>query len=230
MITAFWRRRPLRENSSRSNTGLVLALTSALLLSAPASSTWAAVTMKNTSAYAGGGRWDWKIFVDADPATLRQIKCVKYTLHPTFPNPVRQVCDSPRTNFALSSNGWGTFTIEAEVQYRNGRTETLQHRLVYEQETAPGLANVRLRNWSRELEPGWWDWGISLEGAPSELSQVRCVEYTLHPTFPNPVRMICTRDNNFLLTARGWGTFTLGAKLMLQDGSIRELKHQLKFQ
>ena len=33
------------------------------------------------------------VFIQAPPAVLSQIKCVEYTLHPTFPNPVRQVCD-----------------------------------------------------------------------------------------------------------------------------------------
>src|SRR6516165_7227020 len=57
--------------------------------------------ISNTSTYAGAGRWDWTIFVDADPNTLEQIDCVEYTLHPTFPNPVRKVCSQPETKFAL---------------------------------------------------------------------------------------------------------------------------------
>jgi len=63
----------------------------ALLCGATARPAFAAVAVANTSTYAGSGRWNWTIFIDADAATLRQIKCVEYTLHPTFPNPVRTV-------------------------------------------------------------------------------------------------------------------------------------------
>jgi transcription initiation factor IIF auxiliary subunit len=83
----------------------------AVLTLATASPAFAALTVTNTSSYAGGGRWAWSVFVDADAETLRQIECVEYTLHPTFPNPVRRVCNQSKTGFALSTNGWGTFRL-----------------------------------------------------------------------------------------------------------------------
>ena len=205
------------------------ALRAAALLLVAASPCLAAVTVKNTSSYAGAGRWDWTIFIDADPATLRQIECVEYILHPTFPNPVRQVCRQPQTKFAYSTNGWGTFTVKVNVRYRDGRVETLDHPLVFRQQAAPASLNVTPRNWSRQLEPGWWEWGVYIEGAGTELDRIRCVEYTLHPTFPNPVRVVCSRKDRFLLTSRGWGTFTVRIKLMLNDGSIHQMAHPLRF-
>jgi len=189
----------------------------------------AAVTVSNTSNYVGAGRWDWTIFVDADPDTLRQIDCVEYTLHPTFPDPVRKVCGQPEKKFALSSSGWGTFTVKVKITYKSGRVENLQHQLFFKQQSAPTTLNVTVENSAKEIEPGWWEWGIYINGAPAELKQIRCVEYTLHPSFPNPVRLVCTPNNRFLLTARGWGTFKVPIKLMLKDGSIRELSHQLEF-
>jgi transcription initiation factor IIF auxiliary subunit len=156
---------------------LAITLGTAAALCLVALPSGAAVTVKNTSTYVGAGRWDWRIFVEADPDTLRQIECVEYVLHPTFPDPVRKVCNQQKTNFAYSTNGWGVY----------------------------------------------------VEGAKTELDRIRCVEYTLHPTFPNPVRVVCDRPSRFELSARGWGTFTVGVKLMLKDGSVRQLTYPLEF-
>jgi transcription initiation factor IIF auxiliary subunit len=209
---------------------VAIALSVAAILAATAFPCLAApLTVENTSTYVGAGRWNWTIFVDADPDTLAQIDCVQYTLHPTFPDPVRKVCRQPETKFALSSNGWGTFKVKVQVQYKDGRIENLEHELVFQRKTAPTSSNVTAESWSRQIEPGWWEWGIHIKGAPADLDRIRCVEYTLHPSFPNPVRLVCSRDNNFQLTARGWGEFKLLIKLIFQDGSIRQMSHQLEF-
>jgi transcription initiation factor IIF auxiliary subunit len=143
---------------------------------------------------------------------------------------VRFWTDYPaETKFALSRNGWGTFTVKVKITYKNGRVENLEHQLIFKQQSVPTTLNVTVENSAKEIEPGWWEWSIYIKGAPDELRQIRCVEYTLHPSFPNPVRLVCTSNNRFLLTARGWGTFKVLIKLMLKDGSIREMSHQLEF-
>ena len=90
------------------------------------------VTVLNTSRYDGDGRWDWTVFVRAGNPTLDAIQCVEYTLHPTFPNPVRRVCvrgkDSQQA-FALSGNGWGEFTIKVKVFFRDGKQKLLNYPL-----------------------------------------------------------------------------------------------------
>jgi len=108
--------------------GLLAALTLAT-----ATSAFAALTITNTSSYMGGGRWAWKVFVDADAETLQRIECVEYTLHSTFPDPVRRVCNQAKTRFALSTNGWGTFTIKVRIEYRDGRSDLREHQLVFTQ-------------------------------------------------------------------------------------------------
>jgi len=207
---------------------LAVGLLAALML-ATASPALAALTVANTSSYTGGGRWAWKVFVDADAETLQRIECVEYTLHPTSPDPVRRVCNQAKTRFALSTNGWGTFTIKVRIEYRDGRSELREHQLVFTQEPAKTPLNVKARNWAREIEPGWWEWGVFLEGPAADLKRVRCVEYTLHPTFPNPVRTVCTRSDRFLLTARGWGTFDIKIKVLLTDKSMYPMSHSLTF-
>ncbi len=62
-----------------------------LLVAAGAARAQSGVTAGNTSKPAGDGRWDWTVYVTAPPAVLNEIRCVEYTLHPTFPNPIRRV-------------------------------------------------------------------------------------------------------------------------------------------
>jgi transcription initiation factor IIF auxiliary subunit len=208
---------------------LTIALRLAVALAATALPCAAAPKISNTSTYVGGGRWDWSIFIDADANTLGQISCVEYTFHPTFPNPVREVCDQSKTKFAHSSNGWGTFTVKVKITYKDGRVENLEHQLVFKHEAATTELNVTAENWSKVIEPGWWEWGIYIKGTPAEMKRIRCVEYTLHPSFPNPVRLVCSPDNGFLLTAKGWGTFKVPIKVKLKDGTVREMNHELEF-
>ena len=89
--------------------------------------------IKNTSRFIGQdvkSLWDWTIYIDTDTSTLSQIECVQYTLHPTFPNPVRKVCDS--NNFSLSTRGWGTFVVGVKILFKNGESQELSHQLIFE--------------------------------------------------------------------------------------------------
>lgn len=190
----------------------------------------ASLTVQNTSTYVGSGRWNWTIYIDADVSTVNNIRCVEYTLHPTFPNPVRTVCDEQQTKFALSANGWGTFTVQVRISYKDGGTQAVTHRLVFEEQRVEAPLRITTQNSAREIESGWWEWGIYVDGSPDELHKINCVEYTLHRSFPNPVRMVCSPANKFKLTARGWGTFTIPVRVLLKNGSIQRLTHRLRFQ
>jgi transcription initiation factor IIF auxiliary subunit len=74
----------------------------------------------------------------------------------------------------------------------------------------------------------WWSWSVWIDGSKEEIDQIKCVEYTLHSTFPNPVRTIATRRNNFKLTSSGWGEFTIYVRIVRKDESVLRLKHPLK--
>ncbi len=139
---------------------------------------YADLIVKNISSYTGAGRWDWTIFVEADSRSLQQIKCVEYHLHPTFSEPVRKVCNQPETKFAYSTNGWGTFTVKVNILFKDGHSQELEHPLVFEQKPKLVPLNVIPNNWWQEIEPGWWKWGIYIDGTPTELDQIRCVEYS----------------------------------------------------
>jgi transcription initiation factor IIF auxiliary subunit len=100
--------------------------------SSPAKVAQENITVSNTSKYLGDGRWDWTVFVKAQQPVLNKIQCVEYTLHPTFPNPIRRVCalGNPSNAFALRTNGWGTFLIKIRVLYRDKSVQQLQYNLV----------------------------------------------------------------------------------------------------
>jgi len=77
-----------------------------------------------------------------------------------------------------------------------------------------------------------WEWTAFVKGTPDVIDQISCVEYTLHPTFPNPVQKVCeTRDPlyPFGLKAEGWGTFNIRAKVEFKDGTSKDLVHMLDF-
>jgi transcription initiation factor IIF auxiliary subunit len=73
----------------------------------------------------------------------------------------------------------------------------------------------------------WWRWWIWLEGSETELDTVRHVVYTLHKTFPDPVRKVSERRSQFRLESRGWGTFRIYAKVVGKDGNEQKLEHDL---
>jgi transcription initiation factor IIF auxiliary subunit len=72
-----------------------------------------------------------------------------------------------------------------------------------------------------------WAWSVWLEGTRDELDRIEHVMYVLHPTFHNPVRLVTDRSSNFRLDTSGWGTFTIHAKAVHQDGTETHLKHDL---
>lgn len=87
-------------------------------------------------------------------------------------------------------------------------------------------------NVSTYLGNSRWSWTVFLTGPKEALETVSYVEYTLHPTFPNPVQRVDrTADPRypFGLTATGWGTFTVGIKVVFKNGQVRELSHMLQF-
>lgn len=74
----------------------------------------------------------------------------------------------------------------------------------------------------------WWSWSVWVEGTDEELDGVKVVEWELHPTFPNPVRSVENRASKFRLDTGGWGTFTIVARLRMENGTVSKLTHDLE--
>jgi transcription initiation factor IIF auxiliary subunit len=204
-----------------------------LLLAGPLPASGQEISAKNTSRYVGDNRWDWTVYISASPTTLGEIRCVEYTLHPTFLRPHQRVCrpGNPKFPFGLRSNGWGTFEIPIKVTFKRGETRLLKHLLVFE--TPPVQQNLPITtgNTAKQLRPGWWNWTVFIQGPAEVLDQVNCVEYTLHSSFASPVREVCSRGTGpaFALSESGWGTFQILVRVLLKDGRVQKLAHSLQF-
>ena len=73
----------------------------------------------------------------------------------------------------------------------------------------------------------WWKWAVWIEGSDEALDQVDYVEWTLHPTFPDPVRRVNNRAEKFRLETGGWGVFQIGARVQTKSGDSFRLRHHL---
>ena len=118
---------------SRTVTNVTLSTSLCILVFAFSSSGLAQeiLSVANTSRSLGNGRWEWTVFINASPQVLRQIECVEYTLHPTFPRPVQRICAIGDSNkpFGLSATGWGSFQIRVRVFMRDRRVVEGSHDL-----------------------------------------------------------------------------------------------------
>ena len=207
-----------------------------MLLFGPQPAQTEVVRVANTYHYAGGRRYDWSVFIKEDRSTLDKIRCVEYTLHPTFPNPVRRICTS-QSGFALRENGWGEFTIYVRIEWKDSHATNQSYRLdlhSHPSSAAPQpTTSIRTGNTSTYLGNKQWSWTVFILGDGLTLDGIQCVEYTLHPTFPKPIQRVCVRGDHpnqaFPLSATGWGTFDVGIKILFRDGRALFLKHALRF-
>lgn len=74
----------------------------------------------------------------------------------------------------------------------------------------------------------WWKWWVYIDGPENELDNINHVIYTLHKTFPNPVRKIKDRKSNFRLETSGWGIFRIFIKIVYYNGKEKLLYHDLE--
>ena len=72
----------------------------------------------------GDDRWKWSIWLEGPDQELDTVQSVRYFLHSTFRNPVREVTDR-HSKFRLDSIGWGEFRIIAHVQKEDQSVELL---------------------------------------------------------------------------------------------------------
>jgi hypothetical protein len=96
-------------------------------------------------------------------------------------------------------------------------------------------ANITVQNTAQHAvgRAGRWDWSIYLAGSPSQISEIRCVTYHLHPTFPYPNRRVCYKNSDpqhaFVLSTNGWGTFKVDIDILFNDGAVLHGQHELSF-
>lgn len=85
----------------------------------------------NVARYVGSGLFEWTIFIKADEKWLANVAYVVYTLHPTFPNPVRTVRERGKGQyaFALSDSARNEFDIGVRIVLKRGDSVEEQYRL-----------------------------------------------------------------------------------------------------
>ena len=66
------------------------------------------------------------------------------------------------------------------------------------------MSPLRVKQEASYVGDKYWNWSVWLEGPVTELDQVEYLEYTLDPSFPNPVRRVRDRESQFKLSAGGW--------------------------
>ncbi|SDF76673.1 pYEATS domain-containing protein [Chitinophaga filiformis] len=186
----------------------------------------------NNSKYLGDSRWEWTIYIGAPKAILNQIKSVTYTLHRTFsPNTITvKNIGSADMPFAFTATGWGAFSIPVRVTFNNGDVKYLKHDLLFRNKQTS--RDVSAASTVKKLAEDWWSWTIFVQGPENTLSQIKCVEYKLHPTFSNPIQLVCKRGTGsaaFPITIKGWGTFTVRMKVIYNDGDVQQLSHDLSY-
>jgi transcription initiation factor IIF auxiliary subunit len=99
------------------------------------------IKLKNDWKYKGDDRWNWELYIASDnKSELEKVDSVKYILHPTFKNPVREITDKS-DGFRLKSNGWGSFEVKAFVYFKNGKKMKLVHELELYYDPEQGSSN-----------------------------------------------------------------------------------------
>jgi hypothetical protein len=96
---------------------------------------------------------------------------------------------------------------------------------------ADNLLPVKPDNVASEVRDGWWNWTVFISGPPEALSRIDCVEYKLHASFPNPLRLVCRRGEGrraFPLSMGGWGSFNIRVRMFLSDGPVQEMNYRLR--
>jgi hypothetical protein len=91
----------------------------------------------NVADFIGNNQWRWTIFISGTPDEILHINCVVYHLHPTFPMPDRRVCDHGpdiARAFPLTSVGWGTFTVNIDLEEKDGSVRKISHPLQFSDE------------------------------------------------------------------------------------------------
>jgi transcription initiation factor IIF auxiliary subunit len=86
------------------------------------------ISIKQSAEYQADDWWKWKVWIESPSQDLDRISNVTYTLHRTFPNPVRTIKDR-ESKFCLETSGWGEFTIFALVEFENKELQKLTHEL-----------------------------------------------------------------------------------------------------
>lgn len=100
--------------------------------------------------------------------------------------------------------------------------------------------DIRVKQRSTYVRNSLWRWAVWLEGPDSDLDKIAYVEYTLHSTFPDPVRrvtrrshgvsvpFVTRRNEGYRLESAGWGEFMIYIEVVTKSEEVLNLQHYLR--
>ena len=75
--------------------------------------------------------------------------------------------------------------------------------------------DIGIDNTAKYLGNGQYSWTVFATGDAKALAGIDKVQYTLHPTFTNPI--VYGKGANFSYSATGWGEFNIVAKIFYKQ-------------
>lgn len=93
-----------------------------------------------------------------------------------------------------------------------------------------GNVDVQVVNTATYVDSGRYNWSVFLVGKEKVLNSIKYVQYTLHPSFPQPQRTVYDRETNFTLNSNGWGEFNIYVKIVFDSGRKMYLEHWLSLE
>lgn len=94
-------------------------------------------------------------------------------------------------------------------------------------------SNIAVDNTAVPKGNDQWEWTIFVRSSPDVLNSIEYVQYTLHPTFYDPIQKVYKTtdpDHPFGLTRVGWGVFEVAVKVVFKTGEPLSLRYMLRFQ
>lgn len=92
--------------------------------------------------------------------------------------------------------------------------------------------NIRFNNYSmwvsKKYNDDWYEWCVFVDEGSDIINVIKSIEYTLHPSFPDPVRLVTSKGNKFALFSSGWGGFSVKIRVNYEDGSSTSTSYFLK--
>lgn len=92
---------------------------------------------------------------------------------------------------------------------------------------------VRFNNYTKFIDKRgarpYYKWKVFVDEPESILVQIERVEYTLHPTFPEPHQVRGDPADKFALETSGWGEFTMLVEVKFHDGRVETIPYWLDF-
>lgn len=92
--------------------------------------------------------------------------------------------------------------------------------------------NFKFNNYSRPTGKSrgghdYFEWIVFMDEPNGTLEKVKSVEYRLHDTFSNRIRIVDNRESRFALKVKGWGTFWINIIIYLENDKEIYTKYHL---